>query len=137
MRAIVLKVNLPTGKGNRRMLKGQRVRVSDADYARLVPRLAHDADAYFAADAERKVEYEKANPDKVKAFREIHAARRAAAKRELDARAEAKKAAEAKRAAETKARIDKILANEAAAKKAAKAAEIAAKKAADPSDGNK
>ena len=43
MKRIILKASVPLGRG-KIGLKGLRIKVSDADYARLVPRYARDAD---------------------------------------------------------------------------------------------
>lgn len=137
MRPIILKINLPTGNGKRRCLQGQRIKVSDADYARLVPQYAHDADTYLAADAERKAAFEKANPDKVKAFKAAKKERHDRVEALIADRAAAKKIedeAEAKRVA---ARLAQILENERAAAAAKKAHDLAVMKAANPEDGNK
>ena len=137
MKTITLKVNLPTGNGNRRMLRGAQIRVSDADYARLVPRYAHDTIAYLAADAERKEAYNKANPDKVKAFKAAVKAREDNAKAVLAERKEAAKVAAAAEEKIVALRLAKILKNEELARKAKKAADAATIKAATASDGNK
>lgn len=139
MRPIILKINLPTGKGKQRFLRGQRITVGDADYARLVPQFAHDSDELLAADKARKEAYEKTPEGKaaVKLFKAaqkerhdnviaLHAARDKAAK--LEAAAEEKRVA---------ARLEKILANERLAAEAKKAHDTAVLKALDPQDGNK
>jgi len=97
MRAVILKVNLERPGKKGRVLSGSRIRVTDAEYARMVPRIAHDADAYLLDQAEKSAERDKEHPEQRAAFERATAARRANAEQVKEGRERAAKQAQADR----------------------------------------
>ncbi len=138
---IILKSGMPTASPNprERIQAGAFIRVNREEYDRLVPRHAHEAKEYLAADKARKEAYEKTSEGKeaVKLFKALQRERHRNALRVLAAREEAAKVAKLKAVADTKRRLAAIEKREADAVAAEKRAKDAAKKAADPGDGNK
>ncbi len=111
MRAVILKQSIPGPRPGQTHQRGARIKVSDADYARLVPKLAHDADEHLAAEVVAKEKRDKDNPEGVKMHRDLREARsklgkqirekrgttKARAKAAADRTAKAKMAVAAKR----------------------------------------
>jgi hypothetical protein len=141
LKGIILKQGMPTASDNpkERHQPGSYIRVSPAEYARLVPRYAHDAADYLAADKARKEVYAKTKDGKAalklqKAEREYRRANALAIKA---ARKKAAEAAKAQADAEAERRLAAIEQRMKDVEAAEKRAANAAKKAADPTDGNK
>lgn len=113
MHEVILKVNLPTGKRSRRTnqpirhMAGSLIKVDDVDYARLVPRYAHDAADYLEAQAAAKAKRDEENPKAVKAFVDAQESRRRNAKaiKEAAERAAARAKADRKRREEARLKV--------------------------------